>query len=166
MSIEWIEKYLVEAEQLVTSNNVERGLNLMNELLYDEPGYGHLHNHLGWAYLYFTGDTARAELHLTMAVKFSEDFAAPYLHIGTLYMRQARYTEAMTYLERGLSKPNANRLAFFQSIAQVCEVKREFGKAIEAYKEALTLSVGYESETLMQSITRCRKKRVILFFSF
>jgi tetratricopeptide (TPR) repeat protein len=135
-------------------------------LLYDEPGYGNLHNHLGWAYLYFTSDAVRAELHLTMAVKFSEEFAAPYLHLGTLYMRQGRYSDALTYLERGLSKPTANHLAFLQSIAQVYEVKREFRKAIEAYKQALTLSVGYESETMMQSIARCRKKRVTLFFSF
>ncbi|HEX5169788.1 MAG TPA: hypothetical protein VFW11_11490 [Cyclobacteriaceae bacterium] len=166
MRIEWIEKYLTEAEQLIAANNVDRGLNLMNELLYDEPGYGYLHNHLGWAYLYYTNDTARAELHLVMAVKFNEDYPAPYLHLGTLYMRMGRYTDALACLGRGLTKPNANRQAFFQNIAQAHEMKREFGKAIQAYKEALAHSVGYESETLMQGIQRCRKKRLVLFFSF
>lgn len=166
MRIEWIEKFLAEAEQLITTNNVDRGLRLMNELLYDEPGYGYLHNHLGWAYLYYTSDTARAELHLTMAVKFNEEYPAPYLHLGTLYIRMGRYNDALTYLEKGLAKPNANQLVFFQSIAQAYEMKREFAKAINAYKEALTKSVGYESDTLIQSIKRCRKKRVVLFFSF
>lgn len=166
MRIEWIEQYLAEAEQLIATNHVERGLKLMNELLYDEPGYGYLHNHLGWAYLYYTQDTARAELHLMMAVKFNEEYPAPYLHLGTLYIRMGRYTDALAYLERGLTKPNANRQVFFQSIAQAYEMKREFGKAIQAYKEALTHSVGYESDTLMQSIKRCRKKRLVLFFSF
>ena len=166
MRIEWIEQYLAEAEQLIIANNVDRGLKLMNELLYDEPGYGYLHNHLGWAYLYYTSDTERAELHLKMAVKFNEEYAAPYLHLGTLYIRMGRYADALNYLNRGLNKPNANRQVFFQSIAQAYEMKREFGKAIQAYKEALTHSLGYESETLMQSIKRCRKKRLVLFFSF
>ncbi len=166
MRIEWIEQYLAEAEQLITTNHVDRGLKLMNELLYDEPGYGYLHNHLGWAYLYYTNDTDRAELHLMMAVKFNEEYPAPYLHLGTLYLRMGRYTAALTYLERGVTKPNANRQVFFQSIAQAYEMKREFGKAIHAYKEALAHSLGYESDTLMQSIKRCRKKRLVLFFSF
>jgi predicted Zn-dependent protease len=166
MRIEWIEQYLAEAEQLIMTNHVDRGLKLMNELLYDEPGYGYLHNYLGWAYLYYTNDTTRAELHLMMAVKFNEEYPAPYLHLGTLYNRMGRYTDALTYLKRGLTKPNANRQVFFQSMAQAYEMKREFGNAIQAYKEALTHSVGYESETLMQSITRCRKKRLVLFFSF
>ena len=166
MRIEWIEKYLAEAEQLISTNNVDRGLQLMNELLYDEPGYGYLHNHLGWAYLYYTSETARVELHLLMAVKFNEGYPAPYLHLGTLYIRMGRYTDALTYLAKGLTKPNANRLVFFQNIAQAYEMKREFAKAINAYKEALTQSVGYESDTLMESIKRCRKKRVLLFFSF
>ena len=166
MRIEWIEKYLAEAEQLISTNNVDRGLQLMNELLYDEPGYGYLHNHLGWAYLYYTNETTRAKLHLLMAVKFNEEYPAPYLHLGTLYIRTGRYTDALTYLAKGLTKPNANRLVFFQNIAQAYEMKREFAKAINAYKEALTQTVGYESDTLMQSIKRCRKKRVLLFFSF
>jgi predicted Zn-dependent protease len=166
MRIEWIEQYLAEAEQLINTNHVDRGLKLMNELLFDEPGYGYLHNHLGWAYLYYTNDIARAELHLTMAVKFNDEYPAPYLHLGTLYIRMGRYSEALTYLERGMTKPNANRQVFCQSMAQAYEMKQEFGKAISAYKEALAHSVGYESETLMQSIKRCRKKRMVLFFSF
>jgi hypothetical protein len=51
MRIEWIEKLMTEAEALIVNNQVENGLELLNSLLYDEPGYGSLHNHIGWAYV-------------------------------------------------------------------------------------------------------------------
>jgi len=165
MRIDWIEKYLREAEQLIYANNVDGGLQLMNDLLYDEPGYGSLHNYLGWAYLYYTGDADRAEMHLRMAVKFNEEYPAPYLHMGTLLIRKGKYNEAITFLEKGLQKPNANRLAFLESIAHAHELCREYKKAIRTYKSALAASIGHESNTLMESIKRCRKKRVTLFFS-
>ena len=120
---------------------------------------------LGWAYLYYTQDFERAELHLKMAVKFNEEYAAPYLHMGTLLIRRCKYAEAIVYLEKGLQKPNANRLAFLESIAQAYELQREYKKAIKTYKAALAASIGHESNTLMESINRCRKKRVTLFFS-
>jgi tetratricopeptide (TPR) repeat protein len=165
MRIEWIEKYLAEAEQLIYANNVEGGLQLMNGLLYDEPGYGGLHNYLGWAYLYYTSDIQRAEMHLNMAVRFNEEYAAPYLHLGTLLIRQGKYSEAINFLEKGLQKPHANRLAFLESIAHAYELRCEYKTAIKTYKAALAASVGHESNTLMESIKRCRKKRVMLFFS-
>src|SRR5689334_24137608 len=94
---EWIEKYMTEAEQLIYNNKVNEGLELMQSLLYDEPGYARLHNHLGWAYMYYTSDERNAELHLKMAIQFEPEFMASYLHIGSLYNRLARYEEALKY---------------------------------------------------------------------
>jgi tetratricopeptide (TPR) repeat protein len=166
MRIEWIEKYLTEAEQLIYTNNVEGGLNLMNQLLFEEPGYGSLHNHLGWAYLYYTPDVIKAELHLNMAIRFNEAYAPPYLHLGALNIRIGKYTEAIAILEKGLQKQNVNRLAFLESMAQAFELKCDYRKAIDTYKSALKATAGHESNILMESIRRCRKKRVTLFFSF
>ncbi len=164
--IEWIEKHLAEAEQLIYANNVEGGLELMDSLLYDEPGYGTLHNYLGWAYFYYTPDVDRAELHLKMAIRFNEAYAPPYLHLGTLYIKAQKYTEAIAILEKGLHLQNANRFAFLESIAQAYELTGDFKKAINTYKAALKATVGHESNTLLENIKRCRKKRITLFFTF
>ena len=166
MRIEWIEKYLTEAEQMMYADKVEDGLGLLNTLLYDEPGYGSLHNHLGWAYMYYTADVKRAELHLTMAIKFYEDYAAPYLHLGNLYIRTRQYALALNALEKGLEKPAANRLALLDAIARVHELRGDYKKAVSTYKVALTASTGAESNAYMEGIKRCRKKRFTLFFSF
>lgn len=166
MKIEWIEKLLTEAEQMMYANKVEEGLNLLNGLLYDEPGYGSLHNHLGWAYFYYTADVTRAELHLKMSIKFDATFAAPYLHLGNLLIRTGRHGEALQYLQLGLQQYEANRAAFLESIAHAYELQRAYGKAIKSYREAMASTIGFETAQLMEGIRRCRKKRWVMLFSF
>ena len=164
--ITWIEEYLEEALRLAWDEGHEPALKLLGRLLYEEPGYGTLHNHLGWAYLYYTADTAKAELHLTMAMKFDAEYAPPYLHMGNLCIRTGRHTEALKYLEAGLGKNSANKVALLENIAQVYELKRDYGKAINYYKEALASTVGFETAQLSEGIKRCRKKRWVMMFTF
>lgn len=166
MELEWMNPYLANAEQMMYNNQVKEGLELMDSLLYEEPGYGALHNHLGWAYLYYTVNTAKAELHLSMAIKFDEAYAPPYLHMGNLCIRMGRYTEALRYLETGLQKNNANKVAFLEQMAQVYELKKEYSKAIKVYKEALVSTVGFETTQLTEGIKRCQKKRWVMMFTF
>jgi tetratricopeptide (TPR) repeat protein len=166
MKLEWIGKYLKEAEQLMYTNEVDRGLELLNNLLYDEPGYGSLHNHLGWAYMYYTGEPAKAELHLRMAIKFHPEFQAPYLHIGQLLIRLGRHSEALEYLAQGVTKPEANMVAFWESTGRAYELKSEYRNAIVAYKRAMMASlVEHEMNNLNEGIKRCRKKRWVALFN-
>ena len=164
MKLNWMEKYLRDAESMITDDRVEEGLALLNNLLYEEPGYGGLHNHLGWAYLYYTEDVLRAELHLKMAIKFDESYVPPYLHIGALYMRQARYSDVISYSEAGLAKAN-NHTALLQNLAYAYEMRKDWSMAIRAYKKAMATSVlDFEVNNLISGIKRCRKKRAVLFF--
>ena len=167
MTIEWLEQYMTEAEQLIYNNNVSEGLLLLNNLLYDEPGYGRLHNHIGWAYMYYTTQQANAELHLKMAIQFDSGYAAPYLHLGNLCIRAGRYTQALEYLQLGLTKANANKVAFLESMGIAHEMSGKFAKAIKAYREALLASMGsFEMDNLNEGIKRCRKKRLASIFLF
>jgi tetratricopeptide (TPR) repeat protein len=166
MRIEWMEKYMADAERLIYNNQIEDGLLMLTELLYDEPGYGSLHNHIGWAYMYYTQDGERAERHLKLAIHFDASFAAPYLHLGNLYLRMGRYADALSTLKTGLTKQNANRTTFLESISHVHEFRREYGEAIKVYKEALASSIGFETTNFTEGIKRCRKKRWVLMFSF
>jgi tetratricopeptide (TPR) repeat protein len=165
MKIEWLEKYMKEADGLIYENKVEEALTALGNLLYHEPGYGRLHNHLGWAYLYYTEDVEKAERHLKLAIRFEPEFAPPYLHLGTLYIRMARYAEAITVLEVGMKLAGANKVAMLECAAQAYELKREYARAIKAYKEAMMSTTGAETVALTQGIQRCRKKRLMMMFT-
>jgi tetratricopeptide (TPR) repeat protein len=165
MKIDWIEKYLAEAEKMILDDRLDDGLALLNSLLYEEPGYGNLHNHLGWVYLYYVEDMVQAELHLKMAIKFDGTYAPPYLHLAALYIKQAKYSDAIACTNAGLANGNANHVGLLQRLAEAHELSKDWSQAIKVYKKAMLGSVvGYESNSLMASIKRCRKKRVALFF--
>jgi len=162
MTIEWIEQYMHDAERMIIEGGqkLEIGITMLNDLLYDEPGYGNLHNHLGWAYLYYTPDQARAEVHLKAAIKFKSEFQAPYLHLGTLYLRQEKYAEAIAILETGLTKPQANKAVMFDMIGQAYEMTRQYRLAIKSYKDAMLASMNTgEMNMYSASVKRCRTKR-------
>lgn len=159
--IEWIEKYLANAERMMYENQVDEGLRLLNGLLYEEPGYSNLHNYLGWAYMYYTQESAKAELHLKMAIHFANEYAAPYLHMGALLNRAGRYTEAISYFQQGLMKANANKVALLEGMAYAHEMKSDYSQAIQVYKEGVqSTALQHEVERMAQGVKRCRKKQL------
>ena len=165
MRIDWMKKYLNESEQLIYNNQVNDGIALLQNLLYDEPGYGYLHNLLGWAYLYYTADMVQAELHLKMAIKFDGEFQAPFIHMGNLMIRCNRYAEAIDYLKQGVQKPSANRVVFLEAMGQAWELRGDFGQAMKAYREAMMASLSdHEVTNMTNHVARCRKKRWASFW--
>lgn len=165
-AIIWIENELAYAEKMVVEGRVEEALNVMNNLLYDEPGYAPLHNYLGWTYLYYANNLDRAELHFRTALRFAPDFAPPYIHLGNLSMRKARYAEAIEFLREGLTKPEAIRVVLLETMAQAYEMLGDYRNAIRAYKEAAIASVvDFEVDRMLKSAKRCRKKRLAMLFS-
>lgn len=166
-TILWMESCMASAEHMIYDGRVEEGLNVLNKLLYEEPGYGPLHNHLGWAYMYYANDALKAEMHFRMAMHFAPEYAPAYLHVGMLLNRAARYAEAIEYFRAGLAKPEANRTALLEGIAHAYEVQGEYRQAVRIYKEAATSSVvDTEVDRMLKAVSRCRRKRFAFLFSF
>lgn len=163
----WMEKYLATAEQMMFDGRVEEGLNVLNNLLYEEPGYGRLHNVLGWAYMYHANEPRRAELHFAMSMRFAPDYAPAYLHMGNLLNQAGRYAEAIGYFRSGLTRPEAIRPALLEGMAHAYELQGEYRHAIRAYREAANASVvDFEVDRMLKAVSRCRRKRVAFLFSF
>lgn len=166
-TIIWIEDYLSRAEQAIINGRVEEGLGILNNLLFEEPGYAPLHNHLGWAYLYYANNAATAEMHFRVAMRFSAEYAPPYLHMGTLLNRAGRYSEAIEQFRAGLASANANRTALLEGMAYALEMLGDYRSAARAYREAAMASVvDFEVDRLLNGAKRCRRKRMALFFCF
>jgi predicted Zn-dependent protease len=165
--MEWIDNYMKKAEGLVYDYRVDEALAILNDLLYEEPGYAKLHNLIGWVYLYYANEPMKAEVHFKAAMKFDPTYAPPYLHLGWIYLARGVYVEALGYLEQGSVKASANKVAFMEYIGQAYELRGNIRKAIQSYVTARHASVDSdEFARLSDSIKRCRRKRRVLMILF
>lgn len=162
MKFETLDNYLRVAREMIYNGEIDEALKLMQELLYDEPGYYSLHNHLGWALMYYTDDLQRAEVHLLMAIKFNPSYGPSYLHLGNLYIKMRRYSDAVSMLQQGLTKPDIYAAAYYEAMAEAFELLRKYRKAVENYKLAMVNTVGEDAERFIRRIRACRKKRFVM----
>ncbi len=163
----WIEKYMSDAEHMILEGQVDEGVQMLQSLLYEEPGYAGLHNYLGWAYMYYARNEAQAALHFKMAMRFAPDYAPPYLHMGNLMSRGGAYEDAIAYFQEGMTKPNALRGVLLEGMAHAYELRGDYAHAVRTYKEAAKASaIDFEVDRMLKGVARCRRKRLAMFFSF
>lgn len=158
--INWIEEYLEKALTMAWEESHERALQLLDPILYEEPGYARLHNTLGIIYLIHAEDLENAEKHLRLAIHFDRKFADPYWYLGKLLAEDERLDEAIAIYEKGLKAKHSKKTGLLTEIGKAYELKKRFTKAINRYKKAL----GYSAElwnciALEESIKRCRRKQ-------
>jgi len=166
-AIEWIDRTLRRVEDMLYDDQIDEALEVLHKVLEEEPGYAPLHGFLGWAYAYFANDPSWAETHLRMAIRFCAEFASPYHYLGDVLNKGERYEEAIECFRAGLKARNPNRNALYEGMARAYEMLKQYRKAIRAYREAAAVAVDdYEVHRNLQSVKRCRKKRLALMFSF
>lgn len=158
--INWIEEYLEEAMRLTNDEGHEPALKLLDKLLYEEPGYGRLHNTLGRIYFYYAEEIPAAERHFRMAIKFAPKFADPYWHLGQLLYQEERLDEAIRVYCRGLKAKQAPKSSLLTGVGKAYELKKKYRKAIAHYKNAMSHSAElWDCLVIEKSIERCKRKQ-------
>lgn len=158
--IKWIEEYLQHALELAWLEGHERAIKLLDRLLYEEPGYGRLHNTLGIIYFQYAEDIKMAEGHFKMAIKFDPYFADPYWHLGELLRQEERLEEAIEVYLKGIQAKHARKSDLLAGAGQAFELKKKYSKAIRHYKDALSHSAElWNCRVLEESIKRCKRKQ-------
>jgi tetratricopeptide (TPR) repeat protein len=158
--IKWIDEYIEEAKRLVYNEEHEQALKILNNILFEEPGYARLHHTLGCIYFYQAEETKRAEQHFRLAIRFDPEYAESYGDLGQLLSDDERLDEAIHIYSQGMNAKKANKTQLLSNTAKAYELKKKYSKAIKHYKEAL----GHSAElwnclTLEESIKRCRRKQ-------
>jgi tetratricopeptide (TPR) repeat protein len=158
--IQWIEEYLKYTMEVVWLEGYERALKLLDKILYEEPGYSHLHNTLGIIYFRHADDLKKAEQHFRWAIQFNPDFAEPYNYLTEVLKQDERHDETIEVCKSGLKTEKANKTFLFESLGNAWELKHNYRKAIKSYKKALNNSADlYYCRVLEISIERCKRKQ-------
>jgi hypothetical protein len=156
----WIDEYLEEALRLADDEGHESALKLLERLVYEEPGYGRLHNTLGVIYFAYADNITQAEQHFRLAMKFAPEFADSYSHLCQLLRQEERLDEAIEIGKAGLKIKQSNKSRLLTGVAQAYELKRQYNKAIRDYRDALEHSAElWNCVVLEASIKRCKRKQ-------
>lgn len=160
-----LEQFILDAERAFEEQLFLEGKGYLEEALAEEPTYGKAHNHLGWLYLYHLNDLDRAERHLKLALKYTTNYKAPYIHMSTLLFDMGRFDECEQMLVQADHMPGVEKSFIHNEYGRLNEVKGLYRAAIRSYKDAIRWSLSeHEIAVAKDNIKRCRNKRWFFMF--
>ncbi len=134
--------YFQQAYEHQMKGELEEAVRLYKRSLDHHPT-AEAHTFLGWTYSFMGKlDEAIAECH--RAIEMDPEFGNPYNDIGAELIEKGQFDEAIPWFERAMQARRYESPAFpHLNLGRVFERKRLWDKAIDAYKQALTLNPDY-----------------------
>ena len=155
-----LDQYILDAEAAFREENFLKGRELLESALADEPTFAMAHNHMGWLYLYHLNDLQKAEQHLKLAMKYSPNYGATYMHMAQLLFDSKRFDEHEALLEKATSVPRISFSFIYNDLGRNCEVKGRLRQAMKYYRLAIRWTLDeHELSVLKDNLRRCRSKR-------
>jgi tetratricopeptide (TPR) repeat protein len=157
------DEMLFEADELIRSNKIADAVNLLEGIISEAPDYGKAYNHLGWVYETKLKDINKAEIMYKQCLAYCPDYPPVYLNLSIALSTLGKYDEVEALLTKALLVPGIDKSAIHNEFGILFELKQDYSRAIEKYKEAVRFSLSdLNVETYSKSINRCRTKREIL----
>ena len=160
MKFQELEQYVLDAEKAFEQGHYLEGKALLESALAEEPTYGKAHNHLGWLYLGRLEDYELAERHLKLALKYGQQYSAPYIHMITLLFETKRLDEHEHLIEKAMKVPGVSRAFLYSEKAKAFEVKGKYTQAMKWYRRAIRWSMDEaEIGAVRNYMKRAQSKR-------
>jgi tetratricopeptide (TPR) repeat protein len=165
MRFQELEQYVLDAEKAFEQGHYLEGKAFLESALTEEPTYGKAHNHLGWLYLGRLDDLEKAERHLRLALKYSQKYSAPYIHLISLLFESKRLEEHEHLIAAAMKVPGVSRSFLYSEKGKAFEVKGKYTQAIKWYRKAIRWSMDESEITAVRNYMRRAKSKRWLFLS-
>ncbi len=161
------EKYLQAIDELKYGEN-SKALQLLNEIISDDPLYTRAHYQLGKIYYYEINDYQAAGYHFKTCAELEPLFPDVYYHYLHLLVFLEMEKKALQISEKALSVPGVTAASVYNLMGLLAERKKEWKSAIEFYRKGvLEVTSKMEKEHIDESIERVKaKKRQFKKFNF
>ncbi len=155
-----LDQYILDAEDAFREENYLKGRELLEYALADEPTFAMAHNHMGWLYLNHLNDLEKAERHLMLAMKYSPNYGATYIHLAQLLFDCKRFDEHEALLLRALNIPRVSQSFIYNELGRNKEVGGHLRQAMRFYRLGIRWTLDeHELSVLKDNLRRCRSKR-------
>lgn len=155
-----LDEMFFSADLLIKEGKIGQAMEVLTEIIEEQPDYGMAHNHLGWVYETKYKDYPRAEKHYKAAIAYAPNYTASYLNYAVLLSTLERFDDLAALLEKAKTVEGISKATIYNEFGIMYELKGAFDLAIEHYKKA-ALSVLNEKdlELYQGSINRCTQKK-------
>jgi len=152
-----------DADDRIREGKIVEAKDILVNLINQFPEYGRAYNHLGWIYETKYKDYKTAEMYYRKALEFAPDYPAVYLNYAIVLSSLERFDDLEKLLSQALGVPGIAKDKIYNEFGIMYELKGEFLKAIDYYRNAINSSLNEKDiDIYRESINRCKTKREIL----
>ncbi|MDB4924521.1 hypothetical protein [Mucilaginibacter sp.] len=152
------EKYLQAVDEL-SFGETPKGLNLLNEIISNDPLYARAHYQLGIIYYYEIKDYQTAGYHFKTCMELEPSFPDNYTHYLDLLVFLNMEKQVATISIKALNTPGADAAGIYDLLGLFYEKNKQWTKALEAYQKAfMEVTENEEKVNIEQSLKRVRSK--------
>lgn len=114
---------------------------------------------MGWIYETKFKDYNKAEEFYKKCYAYSPEYPAIYTNLSILLSTLGKYDELENFIKKGLEVAGTDKAALYNEYAIMFELKGDYLKAIEQFKNAVRYSLNDANvDTYSKSIQRCKRK--------
>ena len=165
MRFQELEQYVLDAEKAFEQGFYMEGKAFLESALTEEPTYGKAHNHLGWLYLFRLEDYEKAERHLKLALKYSQKYSAPYMHMISLLFESKRLEEHGYLIAAAMKVPGMSKSFLYSEKGKAFEVQGKYAQAIKWYRKAIRWSMEESEISAIRNYMKRAKSKRWLFLN-
>ena len=152
-----------EADGQIAQGKISEALTTLEAILLEDPTYGKAYNHMGWIYETKFKDYKKAEEFYKKCYAYTPEYPAIYINLSIILSTIGKYDELESFIQKGLQVAGTDKAALYNEYAIMFELKGEYNKAIELFKNAVRFSLNDTNvDTYSKSIARCKKKIELL----
>ena len=152
------EKYLQAVDELCFGET-PKALQLLNEIVNNDPLYARAHYQLGKIYYYDVQDYQTAGYHFKTCMELEPSFPDIYFHYLSLVVFLNMEKQVKVIVDKALNTPGVGLAAIHNLQGLFFEKNKNWAKALAAYHKALIEVTGKElQETVEESIARVKVK--------
>ena len=152
------EKYLQAVDEL-SFGETPKGLNILNEIISNDPFYARAHYQLGMIYYYEIKDYQTAGYHFKTCMELEPSFPDNYTHYLDLLVFLNMEKLVVTISTKALNTPGADTAGIYDLLGLFFEKDKQWPKALANYKKAFMEVIENEDKVdIEQSLARVRSK--------
>ncbi len=153
----WANEAILMVDRLWEANDYARGRTVLEDILYEEPGYAPAHNYAGWYAMYHLNDLKTAEMHFQYALKFDSTLAVVYIHYSELCFRTGNVKTLLRLINMSEKVEEVDTANLLNDLGRLHELTGNYPHAAQSYKSAVSHTMNSEAIDVILA----NRKRVV-----